>query len=64
MSRGPSRRFAPLPLTLGAEMARAAADALHGDRGAADDAGLPCPVVDLVGELEVAGVAVRVAIDP
>jgi len=43
-------------------MARAAADALHFDGATADDARLPFPVIDLVGELEIAGVAVRIKV--
>ena len=43
-------------------MARAAADPLHPDGCAADETGLPCPVIDLVGELKIAGVPVRVVI--
>jgi len=43
-------------------MARAAANALHPDDPAADDARLPFPIIDLVRELEIAGVAVRVKV--
>ena len=52
----------PFPLAHGAEMARTAADALHFYRRSASDAGLPSPVVNLVGELEAALPALGIAV--
>ena len=43
-------------------MARTAADALHFYRRSAGDARLPCPVVNLMGELEAALPALRVPV--